>query len=196
MRRLLFILAITATFCLFLPNISHADVCSSMPGNLLTNCGLETGDFTGWTISGNTEYTSVNINLPHSGMYSAELGPIGSDGFLSQTFSDAPGVVYTIGAYVASDGGMPSDFAIEWNGQTLFDTPNLPSSPYTLYTAAAVGTGNDTVSFGYRDDPGFLHLDDTFVVGASAVPEPGYLAVLPAALIAFICARKRRQAHA
>jgi hypothetical protein len=195
MCRLLLTLAIPATLGLLLPVVSHADICSMVPHNLLANCGFETGDFTGWTISGNTGFTFVSDSFPNSGTYSAMLGPIGSDGFLSQTFNDVAGAVYTIGAYVASDGGIPNDFAIEWNGTTLLNLPNIPSDAYTLYTATAVGTGHDTVSFGYRDDPGYIYLDDTFVAVPPAIPEPGYWAVIPVVLVALFVARKRRDAH-
>jgi len=54
------------------------------------NCGFETGDFTGWTQSGNTGFTSVTGSFggiaPNSGNFPACMGPVGSDGLLSQTF--------------------------------------------------------------------------------------------------------------
>src|SRR5262249_25131594 len=52
-------------------------------GNLV-NGGFETGDFTGWDLSGNTGFTGVSAINPHSGTYAAFLGPIGSLGFLCQ----------------------------------------------------------------------------------------------------------------
>ena len=38
------------------------DACQSVSGNLVTNCGFETGDFTGWTPGGNFEFSSVTNN--------------------------------------------------------------------------------------------------------------------------------------
>ena len=35
------------------------DVCQSVSTNLIVNCGFETGDLSGWTLSGNTGYTRV-----------------------------------------------------------------------------------------------------------------------------------------
>src|SRR5260370_23598673 len=44
---------------------------------LVVNGGFETGDFKGWTLGGNTDFTFVD-GEPHSGMFSACLGPVGS----------------------------------------------------------------------------------------------------------------------
>ena len=38
--------------------------------NLVSNPGFETGDFTAWTQSGNTDFTFVD-GLPHSGEFAA-----------------------------------------------------------------------------------------------------------------------------
>ena len=64
------------------------DVCQLVSTNLIVNCGFETGDLSGWTLSGNTGYTRVrglaNPPFPYSGNYYAKLGPLGSDAYLSQ----------------------------------------------------------------------------------------------------------------
>jgi hypothetical protein len=68
--------------------------------NLVANPGFETGDFTGWTQGGNTGATFVTAGpfdgfLPHSGNFFAALGPVGSDGTLSQDLATTPGHSYT-----------------------------------------------------------------------------------------------------
>jgi hypothetical protein len=60
---------------------------------LVTNDGLETGDFTGWTQSGNTSFTSVDLGLGHSGSYGAKFGPAGI-GTISQNIITTPGQTY------------------------------------------------------------------------------------------------------
>ena len=46
---------ICAVFCLFLavPQSKAGSICDAVSGNLVANCGFETGDFTGWILSGN-----------------------------------------------------------------------------------------------------------------------------------------------
>jgi hypothetical protein len=66
---------------LLLPQSAWAD-----PTNLVVNGGFETGDFTGWTVSGDTQAAQVinNSDLSHSGCCFAEFNPVGDFVFLSQ----------------------------------------------------------------------------------------------------------------
>ena len=54
----------------------------------ITNPGFETGDFTGWALSGDTSFTSVDNFSPHSGSFGAFLGTSGSTGSITQTLDD------------------------------------------------------------------------------------------------------------
>ena len=78
--------------------------------NLLTNGSFETGSWSGWTQAGNTAWTTVETGAPgpQDGTYFLQGGPSGSDGLLSQTFSDTPGQTLTLSAWVTSDGSSPS----------------------------------------------------------------------------------------
>src|SRR5262249_2874481 len=67
------------------------------PGtNPITNGGFETGNFTGWTQGGTTGNTGVAANTPHTGTFAAFLGPVGSDGTLSQNVATTPGQQYVL----------------------------------------------------------------------------------------------------
>jgi hypothetical protein len=144
--------------------------------NLITNGSFETGDFTGWTQGGNTGATGVVGSgfdgiTAEDGAFFAALGPVGSDGTLSQTFADTAGATYKVSFWVASDGGTPNDFGATGPGSlflpTMFD---IPASPFVNYFGFFTGGGSDTITFNFRNDPGFLGLDDVSVT--EVVPEP------------------------
>ena len=151
--------------------------------SLITNGGFESGDFTGWAQSGNLEYTSVfNQDYdglsPQNGAYYALLGPAGSDGILSQSFIDAPGAALRVSFWLASDGGTPSDFAASYDGAALMRLADAGGFGWTEYTATVTGTGDDTLSFSFRDDQDYYALDAVAVVPQALIPEPASWSLL------------------
>jgi hypothetical protein len=146
--------------------------------NIVVNPGFETGTFAGWTHSGNTGFSGVTGGgIEHSGSFGAFFGPVGSNGFLSQTLSTTPGSLYDLSFWLRPDGGSPSNFSVSFNGVSLLTLTNPPTSPYTQFTfTGLLATSNSTgLIFSFRDDPSFFSFDDVSVslTGAAAVPDSG-----------------------
>jgi hypothetical protein len=165
--------------------------------NMLVNGGFETGDFTGWSQSGNTGFTFVSPNDPNSGKYSAWLGPVGSLGYLSQTVATTPGNSYTLDFFLASDGRTPNEFQVLFGGTTVFDQTNIPSQGYTDYQFTVAATSSSTtLQFGFRNDQGFLMLDDVSLTPSSSVagaPEPAGLTLLALGCLGLAARARRRR---
>ena len=161
------------------------DICQ-VPGNLVQNCGFETGDFTGWTQSGNTGFTSVSTFYAFSGNYGAQLGPVGSDGFLTQLVGDNS-TTYFASFELYNDGGAPNDFTVYWNGvdvgPDLVDASNFSYTLFSGILAGNYGAGSNEITFAFRQDPSYWGLDSVVVRNTSTVPEPASLMLLGAGLL-------------
>lgn len=135
--------------------------------SFLVNGGFETGNFSGWAQSGNSGFTSVTTNprYVHSGTFGAQLGPIGPDGFLSQTLETIPGKAYIVSFSLRADAGTPNDFNASWGAVPFFSQVDMPPGEWTSFTFTEVATGPSTIlQFGFAHDPAYLGLDDISVV--------------------------------
>src|SRR5260221_5277060 len=135
--------------------------------SIVQNGGFETGDFTGWTLSG-SDTNDIFIDdgsqtgiVPHSGNYLAALAPVGSFSYLSQTLATIAGVGYSLSLWLNSPNGLtPNKFLVSWNGNALFDQTNLPAIGWTNMQFTVTATGSSTVlQFGSQDDNRILGLD-------------------------------------
>ena len=163
-------------FAAFLvPNIASAD--------LVFNGGFETGDFTGWILSGNPIPGTVDNLNPHSGLFAADLIAAGSPSFMDQFLATTPGVTYNLTYFLdvsfsfasppEAANGAPVEFVTQVNGITLFDQTDIPPQPYMRYSFPFLATGTSTdLKFGFRNDAGAFFLDD---ISVAAAPEPGSL---------------------
>ena len=193
-------LALLALLCVATIPLSAAPVsqsiCDNTPGNLVLNCGFETGDFTGWLVTGNTGATFVNGGgYANSGNIGAQLGPADSDGFLTQTLPTVAGPV-NLSFYLISPGGTPNDFTVNWDGIDIGpDLLNAGAFTYTQYSYVLSGMGSDTLQFQYRQDPAYWGLDDVVVTQESTgTPEPGTIGMLFGGLGLIVVGLRRRRA--
>jgi hypothetical protein len=142
---------------------------------LVLNGGFETGDFTDWTLNGDTVIDGEPINAvathdgsvyPHSGSYLAELGEPNVLAYLSQNAPTLAGQSYLLSLWLNSPtipgGNTPNEFSVSWNGTTLFDQANIPPiTGWTNLQFIVTATGANTVlQIGGRDDRSYLCLDD------------------------------------
>lgn len=162
--------------------------------NLVSNPGFETGDFTGWSLSGITSNTGVDNSTVHSGSLAAYLGQVGGTGDLFQTLATTPGTTYTFSFWLENDGGVPSSFEADWNGSSVFTLTNPDGFDYTLYSFSELATGPSTeIDFIVQQDPAYFNLDDISVATAGVVPEPASMWLLATGLVGMAGLRRRRR---
>ena len=162
------------------------------------NGGFETGDFTDWTLAGDTLLNFALAGddadvagedaLPgepdelfvHSGIYGAYLGqwayqgdPV--NGTLSQAVPTTVGQQLLVSFWVSSvpdeqDDPPTNGFSVAWNGSTLFMTTNLPVAGWTnMQYIVSSALKTGTLQFEFNNSPGAFGLDDVTV---ETIPGP------------------------
>jgi hypothetical protein len=141
---------------------------------VVSNDGFESADFSGWTLSGSGNQSSISStnSFPegaHSGLYGAKLANVGLPlGYLTQTVPTTSGRLYLLSFWLDSGANptaphktTPNQFLVSWNGTTLFNETNIGVIGWTNLQFVVVANGaSGTLQFGFRDDPWDLVLDD------------------------------------
>jgi hypothetical protein len=180
--KLLIALAAAAAFSLAHPAIA----------NLITNPGFETGNFTGWTVSGAASVVGTASGIsPHSGSFQAA----GSVATISQTFATTPGQLYTLdfwAAAVTPPGVMGQGFRVFWDGEnfiaTGFSEGTQPYLEFTLDITASSAFTNLAFEFATT---GTVFFDDISVTPVG-VPDAGStLPLLSLASLGLVALRRK-----
>ena len=147
--------------------------------SVVVNGGFETGDFTGWTLAGDTTIGATTENgvnnqavfpgVVHSGYYGALLGETGYPAILSQPLATAPSAWYLISFWLDNpSGGTNQIFNFGWGGTNLVTLTNPPAFGWTNFVlVAAAAATNTLLAFAAENDPNYFGLDD---VAVTAVP--------------------------
>lgn len=172
--------------------------------NLVGNGSFETGDFTDWSLTGNTGYTGVantpglSVTGASAGNDYAFFGAVGSSGYLTQTLATAAGQTYTLTFDLADDqNSSGQSFGVSYNGVSLMTLSGAnPATPgYDHYSFTFAGVDNGALQFALRNDPAYYALDN-ISVSTSAVPEAASGTLMLAALAAMgLTVLRRRTAR-
>ena len=142
--------------------------CDCVDGNLVANCGFETGDFTDWTLSGDQSFTGVALG-GHSGCYGAYFGPPNL-GFAAQDLPTAAGEYYDLSFWLSNLGiGTPNALRVLWNGAIVYSCYNCPSFPDThfAFTELLATDESTELKFGFFNVPDYFFFDDVVVTVSS-----------------------------
>ena len=190
-----------------------SSVCDGVAGNLVANCGFETGHFTSWTLSGNdvpgqegvlygVEGTDpIDGISPNSGSDQAFFADLDSNATtLSQDITTTAGDLYTITFWVAQDTASSSDYGNEllasFGGTSLVDDSDVVVEGYTEYTynVGPVSGSSNTLELTFGNGLGEFLLDDVSVVdnGPVVTPEPDSLLLFGTGLLALVGVARRR----
>lgn len=173
---------------------------SILAQNLVVNGGFEAGDFSGWTPVGNFEFSTVNsgpfyvYSGAQEGAYYATFGPVGMRGGITQSFDDVAGQPVQFTFWLAAVGDDPSFANITWDGNVVYamSDPNTGGT-WTEYSFTETATGHDSITFNFRDDPGYIALDNISVVqNQQTAPEPSSLMLLGSGVLAAAGVIRRR----
>lgn len=192
MRTTLSIIALLGIAAVGSTQAKADDICAAVAGNLVQNCGFETGDLTNWTVSGTDsganqygyEYGVDQLEV-YSGNYSAFFGAIGGVMDVDQTTGSVAGQAYLVSFELGQDTTAFSPYVnnvnVTFDGISLLSGSQVAVTPYTNYSYVVTAVDSSAVlQFAFRNDTGYWGLDS---VEVEAIPEPSTLFLMGGVLL-------------
>ena len=142
--------------------------CGSIPGNLVVNCGFETGSLPPWTV--NSSFFNTRTFFVHTGTYCLAMQNSVSPGTISQVIPTVPGATYKLSYWFLSTIDTNNNsFSASWDGITIPGSIIIDTSTgdvYVNYTFSGLiaTTSNTVLSFSQFNDGFQDGLDDVSVV--------------------------------
>jgi len=162
---------------------------------LVTNGDFQTGNISGWTLTGNTGNSAVLTGAGSDSSFAWYGGAIGSLGYLNQNLATTAGSRYDLSFDVYNPTNVTTQFDAIFNGTTVYSFTNTVMDwTHITLTGLLASSAQTTLTFGARNDPNYIELDNVSVVAANAVPEPATLAIMLGGLALIAGLRRQRRA--
>lgn len=223
MRNTIILSAVALLTVAFSGPVTAASICNSTSGNVVTNCGFESGTFSGWAVTGNLQggvggnYVYVDNGNPNSGNYDGYFGAqtaYGQNGTgsttgpvttLSQTLATLSSTYYQLSFYLYNSGcgstctGQYYEyFDVYFNNVLLTAQTNTDTGGgYELLTFSGLTSGSVTsgLQFDFVNDDAAYQLDDVIVKATGPTPEPASLLLVGSGVAGlYYFSRRRRKA--
>ena len=189
--------AIYATNLIFTNRTTHVaqseTITLQIGQSVVANGGFETGDFTDWTLVGDTitgfgrretVYDAVeDAASGYTVVYSGSCGAfLGDDQLatLAQTLTTVAGQKYALSFWLDNpESGSVQRFLVNWSGTNLYNVTNPPAFAWTNLQFIVTAAGpNSLLEFGAENDPGYFGLDG---IRVTPLPAMAFRTAVPSA---------------
>jgi hypothetical protein len=203
-------LGFSATFLVASPASATPSACDAVVGNLIANCGFETGDSSNWVLLNSPSGSNQGISTDaHTGNYAwtfSGTNPTAPNwDIIYQVFGTSSGDTYNVTFWEESDGHIPNLFFAGdeispfTTGNSQIVLSNQPAHGYKQYQFTfAANSAFSLVYFGGWDPEtqsggGVQTFDDVVVTDITHVPEPLTLSLFGAGLVGAAALRRRKR---